>query len=190
ISCYPGHCRGDAATVRARLEAADELMRETRDAFLAAGLRCDRISGGSTLTRFLTHETCVNELRSGTYALLDRVDGTLENYALWVEATVVSDSVPGQIVVDAGSKTLTSDGHADGGHGAIVNWPNATLHTINEEHGYVDVSSLEARLVVGDHLQIIPNHACGCVNLHDGLLAVRNGVVDHVIDVAARGLVR
>ena len=75
ISCYPGHCRGDAATVRARVAAVDELLRETRDAFAAAGLRCDRISGGSTPSRYLTHETCVNELRSGTYALLDRVDG-------------------------------------------------------------------------------------------------------------------
>ena len=190
ISCYPGHARGDAATVRARVEAVDELLRETRDAFVAAGVRCDRISGGSTPSRFLTHETCVNELRSGTYALLDRVDGTLDRCALSVAVTVVSDSVPGQIVIDAGSKTLTSDGHPDGGHGAIVGLPDADLHTINEEHGYVNVSSLAERPAVGDRLQVIPNHACGCVNLHDGLLAVRDGVVDHVIHVAARGLVR
>ncbi|HET6173120.1 MAG TPA: alanine racemase [Gaiellales bacterium] len=190
ISCYPGHCRGDAETVRRRVAAVDELLRETRDAFLAAGIRCDRISGGSTPSRFLTHETCVNELRSGTYALLDRVDGTLDRCALTVAVTVVSDAVPGQIVIDAGSKTLTSDGHPDGGHGAIVGLPGADLHTINEEHGYVDVSSLAERPAVGDRLQVIPNHACGCVNLHDGLLAVRDGVVDHVILVAGRGLVR
>ena len=106
--------------MRARVEAVDELLRETRDAFTAAGLRCDRISGGSTPSRYLTHETCVNELRSGTYALLDRVDGTLDRCALTVAVTVVSDAVPGQIVIDAGSKTLTSDDHPDGGHGAIV----------------------------------------------------------------------
>ena len=75
ISCYPGHCRGDAETVRERVMAVDELLQETRDAFAAAGIRNDRISGGSTPSRYLTHETCVNELRSGTYALLDRVDG-------------------------------------------------------------------------------------------------------------------
>src|SRR5207244_9317692 len=74
ISCYPGHCRGDAETIRSRLAAVDSLMRETRDAFSDAGIRCDRISGGSTPTRYLTHETCINELRAGTYALLDRVD--------------------------------------------------------------------------------------------------------------------
>jgi D-serine deaminase-like pyridoxal phosphate-dependent protein len=190
ISCYPGHCRGDAATIRSRVEAVDALLRETRDAFAAAGVRCDRISGGSTPTRYLTHETCVNELRSGTYALLDRNDGAFEKCALWVEVTVVSDSVPDQIVIDAGSKTLTSDSHPEGGNGAIVGWPAADLHTINEEHGYVGVSSLDGRPAVGEHVQVIPNHACGCVNLHEGLLAVRNGVVDHVIDVSARGLVR
>jgi D-serine deaminase-like pyridoxal phosphate-dependent protein len=190
ISCYPGHCRPEDPALRARLDEVDALLRETRDAFSAAGLRCDRISGGSTPTRYFTHETCVNELRSGTYALLDRNDGPDDRCALWVEVTVISDAVPGQIVVDAGSKTFTSDDHPDGGHGSILDWPGASLYRINEEHGYVDVSSLDERPTLGDHLQIIPNHACGCVNLHDGLLAVRDGVVDHVIGVAARGLVR
>ncbi len=196
ISCYPGHCRGDAETIRSRVKEVDALLRETRDAFTDAGIRCDRISGGSTPTRYLTHETCVNELRSGTYALLDRNDGPrepdggLEGYALWVEVTVVSDAVPGQIVIDAGSKTFTSDTHPNGGHGEIVGWPDANLHTINEEHGYVDVSAMQKRPAVGDHLRVLPNHACGCVNLHDGLLGVRNGVVERVVRVAARGLVR
>jgi D-serine deaminase-like pyridoxal phosphate-dependent protein len=196
ISCYPGHCRGDAETIRSRVAAVDALLRETRDAFNGAGIRCDRISGGSTPTRYLTHTTCVNELRAGTYALLDRVDGPgepnlgLSACALWVEVTVVSDAVPGQIVIDAGSKTLTSDTHPDGGHGVIVGSPDAQLHTLNEEHGYVDVSGMQDRPRAGDHLQVIPNHACGCVNLHDGLLGVRNGVVEGVVLVAARGLVR
>jgi D-serine deaminase-like pyridoxal phosphate-dependent protein len=190
ISCYPGHCRGDAATVRARVHEVDTLLRETRDALVAAGLRCDRISGGSTPTRFLTHETCVNELRSGTYALLDRTDGSLDECALHVEVSVISDAVPGQIVIDAGSKTLTSDTAPDPGNGAIVGMPGADLYTINEEHGYVDVSKVAQPPAIGDHLRVIPNHACGCVNLHDGLLAVRDGVVDHVIVVSGRGLVR
>ena len=43
---------------------------------------------------------------------------------------------------------------------------------------------------LGDRLQMIPNHACGCMNLHDGLLGVREGVVERVVLVAARGLVR
>ena len=195
ISCYPGHCRGDAATVETRITEVDALLRATREAFDAAGLDTRRISGGSTPTRYLTHRTCVNELRSGTYALLDRneyePEGEGDACALWVLVTVISDAaVPGQVVVDAGSKTLTSDSHADGGHGAVIEAPGARLHTINEEHGYLDVSDVERPPQVGDRLRIIPNHACGCVNLHDGLLGVRGGVVERVIRVAGRGLVR
>ena len=101
---------GGRRDLRTRSWPSTTLLRETRDAFPAAGLRCDRISGGSTPTRYLTHETCVNELRSGTYALLDRNDGPrVDECALWVEVTVISDAVPGQIVIDAGSKTFTSD---------------------------------------------------------------------------------
>jgi D-serine deaminase-like pyridoxal phosphate-dependent protein len=196
ISCYPGHAREDPNTIGPVVEAVDSFLRETRDAFDTAGIRCDRISGGSTPTRYMTHTTCVNELRAGTYALLDRVDAPaepslgLDACALSVAVTVVSDSVLGQIVVDAGSKTFTSDEHPDGGHGVIVGWPGARLHTLNEEHGYVDVSELGERPMLGDRLQVIPNHACGCVNLHDGLLGVRDGMVERVVLVVARGLVR
>ena len=108
----------------------------------------------------------------------------------WVEVTVISDTLPGQIVVDAGSKTLTSDPHDDGLHGEIVGLPDARVHTLNEEHGYVDVSQVDEPPAVGDRLRIIPNHACGCVNLHDGLLGIRDGVAETVIQVGARGLVR
>jgi D-serine deaminase-like pyridoxal phosphate-dependent protein len=190
ISCYPGHCRPEDPALPEKLHDVDSFLRETRDAFATAGFRTDRISGGSTPTRYLTHTTCVNELRSGTYVFLDRNDGQVDECALWVEVTVISDAVPGQIIVDAGSKTFTEDGHPDGGHGAVKGWSAIGFPQINEEHGYLDVSSLDERPAVGQHLQIIPNHACGCVNLHDGLLAVRDGVVDHVILVAARGLVR
>ncbi len=196
ISCYPGHVREDPATIVEAVEEVDALLRETRDAFLAAGIGCDRVSGGSTPTRYMTHTTCVNELRAGTYALLDRNDAVgepglgFDACALTVAVTVVSDAVPGQVVIDAGSKTLTSDGHHDGGNGLIVGLPDARLRALNEEHGYVDVSAMSERPAVGDRLHVIPNHACGCVNLHEGLLGVRNGTVERVIRVAARGLVR
>jgi D-serine deaminase-like pyridoxal phosphate-dependent protein len=193
ISGYPGHCRGDAEIIRSRVMEADALMSEARDALVAAGIACDRISGGSTPTRYLTHQTCVNELRAGTYALMDRNEDErfgVDAQALLIETTVVSTAIPGQIVVDAGSKTLTSDPHDDGDYGEIIGLSHARLHDINEEHGYIDVTRVEHPPAVGDHLRIIPNHACGCVNLHDGLLGVRSGVAETVIAVGGRGLVR
>ena len=139
---------GDAATVRARLMDADALLRETRDAFIAAGIRCDRISGGSTPTRYLTHETCVTELRSRHLRAVrpQRPARRRRRAGRAVRlVTVISDAVPDQIVVDAGSKTLTSDSHDDGGHGIFIGLPGARLHDINEEHGYVDVAALDER---------------------------------------------
>ena len=104
--------------------------------------------------------------------------------------TVISDAVPDQIVVDAARRPSPPTTIPTAATAPILGLARRRLHTINEEHGYVDVSGLDERPAVGEHLQIIPNHACGCVNLHDGLLGVRDGVVDHVIRVAARGLVR
>jgi D-serine deaminase-like pyridoxal phosphate-dependent protein len=190
ISCYPGHCRRDDPDMLEKLRTVDELLRAAASAFDHAGLRRDRISGGSTPTRHLTHTTCVNELRAGTYALLDRNEANDERCALWIEATVVSDCLRDQVVVDGGSKTFTSDPFPEGGHGSVIGAPGASFVRMNEEHGYIDVSSLDERPTVGEHLQIIPNHACGCINLHDGAFAVRDGVVDHVIRIAGRGLVR
>jgi D-serine deaminase-like pyridoxal phosphate-dependent protein len=190
LSCYPGHCRRGDPELADKLHTVDEFLRETREAFDRAGLRNDRVSGGSTPTRHLTHTTCVNELRSGTYALLDRNEADDASCALWIEVSVVSDAVPRQVVVDGGSKTFTSDPHPAGGHGSVVGRPEAAFFRLNEEHGYLDVSALEQHPTVGEHLQIVPNHACGCLNLHDGVLAVRDGVVDHVIRVSARGLIR
>ena len=133
ISCYPGHCRG--LELEQRLAAVDARLRELRDALIRAGIVCTRISGGSTPTRYLTHTTCVNELRSGTYALLDRKeaasepDGGLEACALWIEVGVVSARDDGSAIIDAGSKTLTSDPHPDGGHGAVVSMPSGRACT-------------------------------------------------------------
>jgi D-serine deaminase-like pyridoxal phosphate-dependent protein len=188
-------CHGDAETVNRLLRPGVELMEETREAFIAAGIACDRVSGGSTPTRYLTHTTCVNELRAGTYAMLDTTMEETEPErfaacALWVEATVISNSVPGQIVIDAGSKTLASDRDDRFGYGAVVGRPLSQLAQVNEEHGYVDVTRDPDPPRVGDRLSIITTHACACINLHDGLLAIRNGVVEDVIRVSARGLVR
>ena len=196
ISTYPGHLRGAIDTIRPGLLELDARLREARYALRGAGVSCERISGGSTPTRYLTHETCVTELRAGTAIFLDRQSAAselelgLDACALTIEATVVSTAVPGRAAIDAGSKTLTSDLHPDGGFGAVVGHSEMAIVALNEEHGYLDVSGADRQVAVGDRLSVIPNHACACVNLHDFVLGARDGVVDEVIEVEARGLVR
>jgi D-serine deaminase-like pyridoxal phosphate-dependent protein len=186
LSCYPAH--DELAEVDALLEQAQEL-------FAAAGLRCERISGGSTATLFESHRTRMTELRPGNYALLDRSEARgafgPDDCALRVQATVVSTSVPGRVILDAGSKTLSEAAPPAGerGFGAVVGHPEIVIEMLNEEHA-IGLGGSETDLTVGDRVELIPNHVCTCVNLHDVLYAARGGEVEAEFAVAARGRVR
>ena len=124
-------------------------LQAARDAVEARGLSVDRVSGGGTPTAERTHELgVVDELRVGTYIYGDRAciaNGSvpLEDCALRVVATVVSRPTRERAIIDAGSKTLTSDLAVGAtGHGLLVEFPDAEVYALNEEHGYVDVSAL------------------------------------------------
>ena len=74
------------------------------------------------------------------------------------------------MIVDAGSKTLTSDrcGPApDSGYGIVVDHPDAVVVGLYEEHGIIEFPTGSERPRLGTRLAIIPNHICPCVNLHD-----------------------
>jgi D-serine deaminase-like pyridoxal phosphate-dependent protein len=162
------------------------------------GLRVERVSGGGTPRARRTHEIGeVTEIRAGTYVYGDRacvVNGSvpLENCALHVVVTVVSRPTRERAIIDAGSKTLTSD-PAEGvtGFGLVLEHPDAVIYNLNEEHGYVDVGRCDPQPEVGETLTIVPNHACATVNMHDEMVLHRGG--GEVVDtwpVAARGKIR
>src|SRR4030095_4950774 len=77
------------------------------------------------------------------------------------------------------------------GFGLVVEHPDAVIYKLNEEHGFVDVSRCDPRPEVGDLLTVVPNHACGTVNMHDEMVLHRDGgeVVD-TWQVGARGKIR
>ena len=107
--------------------------------------------------------------------------------------TVVSTAVSGQIIVDAGSKTLSSEGLRSGpksGCGLVMEAPKAEFHKMNEEHGYVRLPDGGPSFRVGDTVTVIPNHICPCVNMHDEVFLVRKEKVVGSWQVAARGKVR
>ena len=174
-----------------RAEARTELERR--------GLAVERVSGGGTPQARDVHESGVfTELRVGTYAYGDRRCVALgltrlEDCALRVVATVVSRPTADRAILDAGSKTLTSDllpGLEPGTYGLVVEYPDAEIRRLSEEHGDVDLSACERRPEVGEVVTIVPNHACGTVNMHDELALNRGGRDVEVVRVEARGLVR
>jgi D-serine deaminase-like pyridoxal phosphate-dependent protein len=117
---------------------------------------------------------------------------TLDDCAARVLATVVSTAVPGQVVIDAGSKTLTSDrcGPApDSGFGYVVEYPRAKITKLSEEHGQVDVTACDRTPRVGDRVSVIPNHICPCINLQDQVWWRHDGEPPSAVRVDARGKV-
>lgn len=174
-------------------------LRAARKAIEACGLVVGCISGGGTRSALHTHEIGeVTEIRAGTYAYGDRATiaygaSTLDECALRLRTTVVSRPTRDRAIIDAGSKALTSDLAPDGsdsGHGLVVEHPEARIYALSEEHGHVDVSRCETPPAIGDVVTVVPNHACGCTNLHDHVVAHRGGAIVAVWPVAARGCIR
>jgi len=184
--------RSEVRQVAARVELALE-------AFEQARMPVEIVSGGSTPSYRLSHEIPgITEIRPGTYVYNDLntfyqgVCG-LEDCAARVVTTVVSVAVADRAMIDAGSKTLSSDALGSGpksGHGYVVEAPEAKLFKLNEEHGHLDISNSPHRLRVGDVLTVIPNHVCTCVNMHDEVYLLRNQQVVDCWRVAARGKIR
>lgn len=175
---------------------ANDFMIETNKLLTAKGLSATRISGGGTHVMWQAHTfTAFNEHRAGEYVFGDRraiMLGAMQqsDCALTITTTVVSRPTADRGVIDAGSKTLTSDTMALPGHGLIVEYPDAIIAKLSEEHGHVDFSACARKPDIGERVTIIPNHVCVVTNLHDQLVGTRNGQVETIWDVACRGAIR
>lgn len=159
----------------------------------AHGLRPRVVSSGGTPDLFRADAAgIITEYRPGTYIYLDRYQvargvGGLDDCALSVLATVVSRPVPDRAVIDAGSKALSSDTLGMDGFGHVVEYPQARIVSLSEEHGVLDLSGCAARPHIGARIRIIPNHACVVSNLFDSVALVSGGQVIEQVPVAARG---
>jgi len=132
------------------------------------------------------------EHRAGTAIFNDRMmmacgAATLGDCALSVFTTVVSRAAPGRGIIDAGSKTLTSDTGGLDGFGLLLEHPDARIAGFTEEHGNLDLSASASPPEVGDVVRVVPNHVCVVVNMVDRLVGVREGRIAQVLTVDARG---
>ncbi|AMA57705.1 D-TA family PLP-dependent enzyme [Bradyrhizobium sp. CCGE-LA001] len=135
------------------------------------------------------------EHRFGTYIYNDRMQvaagvATWDDCALHIYSTVVSRAAPERGILDAGSKTLTSDTGGLEGHGLILEHPEARIAKFAEEHGFLDLSRSNTRPNVGDIVRIVPNHVCVVVNMMDEVVMVRGEEIIGTLPVAARGKLR
>lgn len=176
IMCYPGHIWAAPEEQAIALRKISEQLRETLDLWKRAGLPARIVSGGSTPTAYQSHLVPeFTEIRPGTYIFNDVNElrggySTFEQCAARIVVTVISSAVAGQVVIDGGSKTFTSDAcvaDRESGFGHIVGHPSAKIARLSEEHGQVDVRGDDRPPQLGERLSVIPNHICPCVNLQD-----------------------
>lgn len=182
--------------MRATSLAAGEAMVRTAEMMQVAGLEVETVSVGLTVAAKITATVPgITETRPGTYVFYDR-SGVYHGVAAWeqcaarVLATVVTRPARDRVLLDAGSKTLTSDmtifRPPVPGYGHVIGHPDWTIEKLSEEHGWVTIPA-DDPVRVGERVEIIPNHICPVVNLFDEMTLVRgNEVVGHWT-IAARG---
>ncbi len=198
IMFYPGSIKDESAESIKQLQGVDAKLAETIALWAKSGLKAGIVSGGSSPTAYISHHVkSATEARPGTYIFYD-MNGVyggyakLEDCAARIHCTVVSNAVPGQFVIDAGTKTLTSDKNGpnpDSGHGYILEYPKARIAKLTEEHGQVDSTRCDALPKIGDRVTVIPNHICPCVNLQNQVWWKEEGQSPRPMDVDARGRV-
>jgi len=187
---YEGHAVG-IKDFNERSEVARKSMKlltETADVIRDGGIEVRIVSGGGTGTYNISGVyPGVTEIQAGSYILMDvSYNERCPEFgcALTVLTTVVSIT-PSQrrVVTDAGLKSMTKDFGMPG----VKGYPDLSVMGLSEEHVRIEDKSGRCSLKVGDKIELIPNHVCTTVNLHDRFYGVRKGKVEAIWPIAARG---
>ena len=192
IMFYPGHVRVPVDAQTDLLSALADRLGKLLGTLGTNGLSPGIVSGGSTPTLWRSHELPgLTEVRPGTCIYNDRDIHTLgacaeDDLAYSVLATVVSTAVPGQAVIDAGSKALAKEPFraGGGGFGVLMGRPLVRVRALSEEHGILDLTDVDWQPSVGDRVRVIPNHVCVSVNLQERVWALEG---ERVRPVALEG---
>jgi 3-hydroxy-D-aspartate aldolase len=179
---------------KAKIDIAVAMVRDAVEALKAEGLECDIVGGGGTGSYYFEGNSGVyNELQCGSYAFMDadygrildkdgkRIDqGEWEN-ALFILTSVMSHAKPDRAICDAGLKAQS----VDSGLPVIFGRTDVKYIKCSDEHGVIDDPA--GVLKVNDKLRLVPGHCDPTCNVHDWYVGVRNGKVEVVWPVSARG---
>jgi len=167
----------------------------------AAGVRCDVVTGGgSGSVEFDLTSGVYTEIQPGSYVFMDAdygsnaYTGTLRfEHSLFIATTVMSVAAGDRVILDAGLKSMAVDSGlpwiwADGAASAALDYVAA-----NDEHGIVKprhADGQQALPPLGSRMMLVPGHCDPTLNLYDEIVGIREGVVESVWPVSARGLSR
>jgi D-serine deaminase-like pyridoxal phosphate-dependent protein len=194
IFTHGGHAYAGPSAVEGAADDEVAALSAAAEALRREGIEPRVLSAGSTPTVRGSARPPVTEERPGTYVYNDRIQVLLgscqpDQVALFVAATVVSTSVPGQFVLDAGAKALGRDAAvgAPGLGGYLPAWPDALIARLNDYHAVVSVPPGSSRPSVGEVVAIVPNHVCPVVDLHAEFVVCRDSEPLERWPVDARG---
>ena len=179
---------------KAKLDTAIAMVKDAVDGLKNAGLEPDLVSGGGTGSYYFESNSGVyNELQCGSYAFMDadygrildkdgkRIDrGEWEN-AFFILTQVMSHVKPDKAICDAGLKAQS----VDSGLPVIYGRDDVKYIKCSDEHGVIE--DTKGVLKVGEKLKLGPGHCDPTANVHDWYVGVRNGKVEVVWPVSARG---
>ena len=179
---------------KAKLDDAITLVKAMVEALRAVGLKPELVTGGGTGSyRFESNSGVYNELQCGSYAFMDADYGRIKDMhgnrldqgewdnALFILTSVMSNARPGQAVCDAGLKVQSLDSGLPVIHGRN----DVKYISASDEHGVIE--DRRGVLRINEKLKLVPGHCDPTCNLHDWYVGVRNGKVEVVWPVSARG---
>jgi D-serine deaminase-like pyridoxal phosphate-dependent protein len=183
--------------VEAGIEEGQKMV-ELADQLRKIGLPIHDVSVGSTSTSASAATVPgVTEIRPGTYVFYDAMQEkygccTENECAAIVKVTVISRPTKNRAIIDGGSKTFATDVQPNqppiylNGFGKVVGHPNITFERVTEEHGMLHIEG-DSPIKVGDTLEIIPNHICTTINLHNYVFIGEENRTLERYEVKARG---
>ena len=179
---------------KAKLDAAIDQVKVAVEELQRVGLKCELVTGGGTGSYYFeTGSGVYNELQCGSYAFMDadygrihdekgeRIDkGEWEN-ALFILTSVMSRAKPGKAICDAGLKAQS----VDSGLPVVFGRSDVKYIKCSDEHGVIEDAG--DVLAINEKLRLVPGHCDPTCNVHDWYVGVRNGRVETVWPVSARG---
>lgn len=179
---------------KAKIEVAIAMVADAVAALKSVGLACDIVGGGGTGSYYFEGDSGVyNELQCGSYAFMDadygrildrdgkRIDQGEWQNALFLLTSVMSHAKADKAICDAGLKAQS----VDSGLPVIFGRNDVEYVKCSDEHGVI--ADPDGVLKVGDKLKLVPGHCDPTCNVHDWYVGVRNGKVEALWPITARG---
>ncbi len=171
--------------------AADDVRTTTR-MLEATGIECAYVTGAGTGTyMFEAASSVYHELQAGSYIFMDADYARNEwtesgapqfEHSLFVWTTVMSKPSAQRAVVDAGLKASS----IDSGMPRVADYAAVEFVKASDEHGVLQLNG-GADIDIGTRLKLIPGHCDPTVNLYDWFVCMRNGHVEALWPITARG---